>query len=117
MTPETIAASLLFGVPAILGLRATYRLWRIVLYDGETRRNRLLRLLAGISTIITAAALWFGVLVLRRVLGFDALPTEITGPVGLVLAALVLLVPAAIERLVVTLDRASPSKTDGDPAA
>src|SRR5262245_50899154 len=58
----------LFAIPAILGIRATYRLWRIYLHDPESRHQKLLLGWALIATIITAAALWFGAVAATRLL-------------------------------------------------
>lgn len=95
---DVILAILLFGVPAALGLRATWHLWQLVFFDGESRRQLLLIAMALISTVITAAALWYGALAARRLLGFDPLPWAT--PVSLVIAGIVLLIPAAIEAVV-----------------
>lgn len=112
---EDIATVLVVGIPAILGIRSTLVIWGIVLFDhqvglnpvralrtivAEFPRNPILVGLALISTIITIAALWFGVLTVRRALGFEPIPIDISIPVGLILAALVLLIPTGIERLV-----------------
>lgn len=83
-----------------LGVRSTIRLWRIVLYDGETRRQHILIGLALICTGITATALWFGFTLIRRALGFDPLPRELALPVGIFLVSCVLAIPTAIEHLV-----------------
>jgi len=95
---DAVLSVLVFGVPAALGVRSTWHLWRIVLFDGESRSQGLLIGLALIATAITAAALWFGILTARRLLGFDQLP--FAAPVSLVIAGLVLLIPAGIEALV-----------------
>lgn len=111
---EDVATILVIGIPAVLGVRSTFVIWGIVLFDhavgwnlirairvipGEFSRNPILVGLAIIATIITIAALWFGILTVRRALGFEPLPPDITISVGLVLAALVLLIPTGIERL------------------
>jgi len=97
---EQVLGTLLFGVTALLGIRSCFRLWRIVAFDRETRKSAILVLLASIATIITLAALWFGGLTLRRLLGFEALPSQVVIPIGLLIAGAVLLVPTAIERVV-----------------
>lgn len=103
--PLTIFALVVFLVPAGLGVRATYRLWRLVFYDGETRASKILVSFAIVASIITLAALWFGFSITRRLLGFDALPLEVAGPIGLILSAAVLLIPAGLERLVAYIGR------------
>lgn len=100
---DVILSVLVFGIPAALGVRSTWHLWRIVLFDGESRSQPLLIGLALIATAITAAAIWFGILTARRLLGFEQLP--FAAPVSLVIAGLVLLIPAGIEGLVALVGR------------
>lgn len=100
MNTEGLVALAVFVGFGVLGVRSTYRLWRIVWFDGETRRQRILLALALISTAITVAALWFGFQLVRKALGFDPLPVEFTVPVGIIVVSSVLLIPTAIERLV-----------------
>lgn len=95
--------ALVFAIPAVLGTRATWRLWRIYLFDGESKSQVILLSFAIIATIITIAAVYFGALTVRRVLGFDAL--DWTPTVSLILASVILLIPTGLERLVAYIGR------------
>lgn len=95
---DALVASLLFVIPALLGIRATWRLWRIYWFNHESRKQEILLGLALTSTIITGAASFYGVLAIRRLLGFE--PLDWTAPISLALAAAVLFLPAALERMV-----------------
>lgn len=80
------------------GLRSTVRLWRVWRRDRESKRSLILAAFALIAVTITGAAVFFGVLSVRRALGFDALPWA---PVAsLVVASLVFLIPMALDWLV-----------------
>lgn len=98
-----LAYTIAFGLPVVLGIRATYRLWRIYLFDAESRSQVILLAFAVIATVITVAGAVFGGLALRRFLGFEALP--FSAPLTIVLAAIILLIPAALERLVTYIGR------------
>ena len=97
---DAVVVAVLFVVPAILGVRATYRLWRLYL---DTKRNSIVFSFAMISTIITSAASFYGIIAIRRLLGFT--PLDWTPGASLLLAALVLFIPAALERLVDNIGR------------
>jgi hypothetical protein len=93
-----VTYTLVFGLPSLLGLRATWRLWRIYLYDEDSRRQVILLAFAVIATVITTSGIVFGGLALRRFLGFEQLP--FASALSLLLAALILLIPAGLEWLV-----------------
>lgn len=95
---EALTYTVVFGIPALLGLRATWRLWRIYLFDGESRSQVILLSFAVVATLITGAAFWFGGLTLRLFLGYEPIPW--TRPVGLIVAAVILMIPAGLEWLV-----------------
>ena len=90
-------------VPAVLGVRATIRLWRRVFFNEETRRSPILRALAIVATILTLAALWFGWLAVRRLIGLA--PVQEAAEVSLAISAIVLLIPAGIDWLVDRIER------------
>lgn len=95
---QALVFTVLFGPSAILGVRATWRLWRAYLYDGESRAQVLLLTFAAVSTVITAAALILGALTLYRFLGYAPLPWAT--PVVFALTAMILLIPAVLERVI-----------------
>lgn len=112
MNPWEIVLTLgLFVILALLGIRATRRLWRRWAFNVESRKSLILLTLAAISTLITTAAGFYGIIALRRLLGFEPLPW--TPAVSLVLAAAVLLIPALLD-LVTTKIEKRPDIPNGD---
>lgn len=108
-----VAAAILVSVP--FALRATWRLW--ALYRADLRRSLILRAIALVSTIVTGAAVWIGILSVRRMLGYD--PLDWTAPItGLVVVA-VLQVPMILDSLVsrVGKHRSEPDNIGKGPSA
>ena len=95
---DPILFALLFLIPSALGVRATWRLWRVYRFDEESRASPILLAFALVATLITAAAIWFGVINLRRLLGLE--PIAWAPTISIVIAAVILLIPAGLERLV-----------------
>ena len=89
------------AIAFILGLRGSLRLHRrYVDVAGQlVRRERLLLAsIVGVSWTITAAAGYFAFVSARRIFGFEAL--EWTPIVSLVVATVILLIPAALDYVV-----------------
>jgi uncharacterized membrane protein len=91
------AIAAVFALAAVLGVRSTFRLLRIVRPADHDRRT-ILNLLTLIAGTITLAALYFGVMSVRRLLGFEAFPWAPT--VSVLLSATVLLIPVGIDLVV-----------------
>lgn len=110
MTTEAVVGLAVLGTAFILGVRSVISLWAIWLHDVRTRRNPILAAFAIIALVVTLASGWFGFASLRRLAGNEPLPF---GPaVGLVLAAIVLLIPVWLDLIVSLVAR---EEEDGKP--
>lgn len=89
-----VTIGILVSIP--FALRSTIRLW--LLYRSDLRRSLILQALALVSTIVTGAALWFGCLVVIRLLGYPA--PDWTAPISGLVAVLVFQVPMVLDTLV-----------------
>jgi hypothetical protein len=101
----------LFGIVAVLGVRGSWRLaarYSSVHDRLDERETWILRAIVIVSWVITVAALYFGFLSVRRLLGFDALPQLV--PVSAIVAIGVLLIPAFLDYVV---DRVATVSWDG----
>lgn len=89
-----VTAGVLVSGP--FALRSTYRLWKLWRQDD----GRSLLLLASwvVALIVTVAGAWIGFLLLRRMLGFEAL--DWSPPITGVATVIVLQVPAILDGLV-----------------
>lgn len=93
--------AVLFAVVAVLGLRGSVRLtarYRAVRDQLDDRERSVLEAFAIVSWVITIAALYFGALAVRRLLGFEPLPGLTAA--SAVIATLVLLIPAFLDFVV-----------------
>lgn len=97
MTSEWIVF-VVFVVAGLLGIRATWRLWRLFTFDSESRQQLLLFALAVVATVITAAAVFYGIAAAFRIAGVTLPPG--TPFVSIALASAVLLIPAFLEWVV-----------------
>jgi len=91
----------LFGIVAILGLRGSWRLaarYASVRSQLDDRETWILRAIVIVSWVITLAALYYGLLAVRRLLGFESLPELV--PVSVIVAIAVLLIPAFLDYIV-----------------
>ena len=98
--------AVLFGIVAILGLRGSWRLsarYRFVHGQLDYREGLILLAIVVVSWTITVAALYFGFLSVRRLLGYEPLPELV--PVSVVIATGVLLVPAFLDYVVTRVSR------------
>jgi hypothetical protein len=86
----------------VLAIRATARLWRIHLSE-EPPRSLITGTLFGIAFVITAAGGWYGLMSLRVQMGGE--PISELRIISIVLAILILFIPAAIDRVVGIIQR------------
>lgn len=93
-----LASILVLGLAFAGGARSTIRLWRLWRRDEETRRSLILAAFAWIALVITGAAAFFGVLSVRRALGFQPFPWAPL--VSVLVASVVLFIPIALDWLV-----------------
>lgn len=101
MTPQPWLYAVVFGIVAILGLRGSIRLtarYRAVADELDEREQWVLGSFAVVAWTITVVAGYFGVLAVRRLLGFEAIGGLTI--VSAVLATVVLLVPAFLDYVV-----------------
>lgn len=98
---ESWVYAVLFGIASILGLRGSIRVTRryVAVRDSlMLRESSILLLLVFICWVITGAALWFGILNVRRLLGFEPLPELI--PISALIATVILFVPTLVDVVV-----------------
>lgn len=95
------AAVIGFLIAAVLGIRATVRLWQTYVDAGG--RHVILLAFAVIATLITIVATMVGLISLRRILGYDPLPW--TPPLLIIGAGVIFLIPAGLEWLVAYIAR------------
>lgn len=103
---ETWVYVVLFGIAAVLGLRGSVRLTRrflAVSAELHASEQLLLGVLLFISWSITLAAGYFGILSLRRLAGFDALPGLV--PVSALIATAILYIPVILDIVVERIAR------------
>jgi len=100
-TVEPWVYAVLFGIVAILGVRGSWRLtsrYMFVNSQLDDRETLILRAVVIVAWTITIAALYFGFLAVRRLLGYEPLPELV--PVSAVIAIGVLLIPAFLDYIV-----------------
>ena len=93
--------AVVFAVVAILGVRGSVRLtarYRAVRDQLDAREAWILRAFVIVAWVITVAALYYGFLASRRLLGFA--PLEGLVPISVVVATVVLLIPAFLDYVV-----------------
>lgn len=103
LTGENVGLFTLLLVFGFLGVRACLNLWRRVFYNYESRRHPVLILLTVIANIITIAALYFGVMSFRRLLGFP--PFDWAPTISALVASIIFLLPPLIEYVVARIAR------------
>lgn len=98
MNDEQFILVLFFGVAAFFGVRDSLRVTQRYL-DVKTaldwRERLVLMLLVFICWTITIAAAWYGILAVRRALGFEPLGF-VAIPISIVISSLILFVPSII---------------------
>jgi hypothetical protein len=82
----------------LLGIRSTFHLWQYTREDRGVRQNRILRAIFLTAGTVTLAAGWFGFLTLRRLAGLE--PIGGLTVVNVLVAALVLIIPWQLQRVV-----------------
>lgn len=93
--------AILLGITTVLGLRGSIRLTRRYLgVRGELvdRERWILLAFVIVSWAVTVAAMWFGWLTVRRLLGFAPVPE--TAAIGALIATVVMLIPAFLDWVV-----------------
>ncbi len=85
-----------------LGIRSTWRLWRryrtVTPLLLDPRERLVLGAFVIVSVLITTAAGYFGLLTVRRIIGFE--PLEFTPIISLFVVIVVLLIPVYLDQLV-----------------
>lgn len=115
MNTETGWLALVFAAVSIVGIRSTWRLWRIWRFDQRSRQSLILAAFAIVSLLITIGALWFGILTVRRLLGFESLPELQLG--SFIIVVIILLIPAGLERVVARIGSTRLSETTDEEEA
>ena len=91
----------LFGIAAIFGLRGSVRLtqrYRDVRNQLDRREALILMAIVAVSWVITLAAVFYGVIAVRRLLGYDYI-TELV-PVSAFLSIGILFIPTFLDAVV-----------------
>lgn len=91
----------LFVIAAVVGVRSSLHLtrrYRSVRGQLESRDALLLLAFVLVAWTLTVAALWWGFVSVRRIVGFE--PLDWTPFVSVVLAAVVLFIPAYLDAIV-----------------
>lgn len=108
---ESLAAQLIItGAVVVSGpfaIRSTWRLWR--LWRADDGRSLLLLAFWIVALIVTVAGAWVGFLLVRRMLGFEAL--DWSPPITGVATVVVLQVPSTLDGLVQRVGR-QPGRPD-----
>lgn len=95
-----VGVTLAFVGAFLLGVRATWRLWKRWRHDPE---RLLLFALFAAALVITVTAGWVGFLSVRRLLGFE--PISWSPVVTTVLAIVLVFLPEFLERVVDRIER------------
>lgn len=98
---EAVVYALVFAIVAVLGVRGSWRLtrrYRDVRLELIERERWILLALVVVAWSITLAALYFGGLTVRSLLGFPRLPQ--LAPVSVLIATGILLIPAFLDWVV-----------------
>jgi hypothetical protein len=94
LTPEHLAVAVLAST-FVLGVRSTWRLWRLHRGEDQSPRNLITGAFVTVAFVVTLAAGYYGFLSARRVLGFEPLPGAAL--VSVLVAAVVLLIPSFLD--------------------
>lgn len=98
---EAYVYAFLFLVVAVLGIRGSWRLtsrYRAIKSQLIARERWILLAIVIVAWAVTFAALYFGGLTMRRLVGFEALPQ--LAPASALIATGILLIPAFLDWVV-----------------